>query len=197
MNETEKGQVYTNDQIENIPTNNEPEFKDRPIYQSYSLSECFGIFAGEYPGSLDEDHAKLKIDQLIQFGIRHFIDLTEEGELNPYNHLLPDYVTHTRFPIRDCHAPNSIDDVNNLLNMIKEIKKEDGYVYIHCWGGVGRTGTIVACLLAKFNKITNPNQALKILRKNFAKMPKASYRKSPENKEQVNFVKNFIQSYCN
>lgn len=171
-----------------------PEIKDRPLYQSFDLPECPGIFAGEYPGNLDENIAKRKINQMIQFGINHFIDLTEENELAPYKHLLPSNATYIRFPIRDRHTPESIDQVHNLLSRLKEIKKNDGFIYIHCWGGVGRTGTILGCLIADFLDIKDLNEVLKILRRNFSKMPKASYRKTPENKYQIRFINDYIQS---
>ena len=124
-------------------------FINRPLNQSYEVSVNGIIYAGEYPGDKNDELAKQKIEQMYHFGIRHFIDLTEEGELHPYNHLLPSNTTYTRFPIVDCGAPKSIESVRRLLLRIEELKKMDGYVYIHCWGGVGRTGTIVACYLSQ------------------------------------------------
>lgn len=84
---------------------------------------------------------------MYHFGIRHFINLIEEGELRPYIHLLPSNTTYTRFPIVDCGVPKSIESVRRLLLHIEELIKMDGYVYLNCWGGIDRTGTIVAYYL--------------------------------------------------
>ena len=53
----------------------------RPIFQSYQVYDH--LWAGEYPGDKDAEKAKKKIQQLIQFGVRYFVDLSEEGELLP------------------------------------------------------------------------------------------------------------------
>lgn len=165
-------------------------FVTRPLYQSYYIQEK-NIFAGEYPGDKSKDVASRKINQMIHFGVRHFIDLTEEGELAPYEQLLPQGCTHTRFPIRDVSAPKSVDYAQQIIDRINELsKRNDGYVYIHCWGGVGRTGTIVGCYLAS----DNYDSTMKILRYVFSAMPKASHRVTPETKEQENFIRKFIDS---
>ena len=169
-------------------------FINRPLNQSYEVSGSGVVFAGEYPGDKDEVVAKRKITQMHHFGVRHFIDLTEEGELRPYNHLLPSDMTYTRFPIVDCGAPKSIESVQRLLLRIEELKKMEGYVYIHCWGGVGRTGTIVACYLAQNWKESNLEHTLEVLRRHFSEMPKSAYRKTPETKEQVDFIARFINA---
>ncbi|MBQ2394194.1 MAG: ADP-ribosylglycohydrolase family protein, partial [Alistipes sp.] len=145
-------------------------------------------------GDKNGEFAKHKIEQMYHFGIRHFIDLTEEGELRPYNHLLPNDTTYTRFPIPDCGAPKSIESVQRLLLRIEELKKMEGYVYVHCWGGVGRTGTIVACYLAQNREEPNLEHTLEILRRHFSEMPKSAYRKTPETKEQVDFIARFINA---
>lgn len=169
-------------------------FINRPLNQSYEVSGSGVVFAGEYPGDKDEAMAKRKITQMHHFGVRHFIDLTEEGELRPYNHLLPSDTTYTRFPIMDCGVPKGIEDVQRLLLRIEELKKMEGYVYIHCWGGVGRTGTIVACYLAQNWKEPNLEHTLEVLRRHFSEMPKSAYRKTPETKEQVDFIARFINA---
>ncbi len=169
-------------------------FINRPLNQSYEVT-CNGIlYAGEYPGDKSEMAAKRKIEQMYHFGIRHFIDLTEEGELTPYNHLLPKDTTYTRFPIRDCGAPESVEGVQRLLLRIEELKKMDGYVYVHCWGGVGRTGTIIACYLSQNWDEPNLNHTLEVLRRNFSEMPKAAYRETPETTEQIDFIEQFINA---
>ena len=137
---------------------------------------------------------KEKIEKMYRFGIRHFVDLTEEGELSPYNHLLPDDTTYTRFSIRDCGVPKSVEDVQRLLLHIEELKNMQGYVYIHCWGGVGRTGTIVACYLSQNIEEPELKHILDVLRRNFSRMPKAAYRITPETKEQIDFIEKFINS---
>lgn len=170
------------------------DFISRPLYQSYEVRANGIIYAGEYPGDKSDELARQKIEQMHHFGIRHFIDLTEEGELHPYSHLLPADTTYTRFPIADCGAPKSIESVQRLLLRIEELKKMDGYVYVHCWGGVGRTGTIIACYLSQNWKEPDLNLVLDALRKNFSEMPKSAYKKTPETKEQIDFIKQFINT---
>jgi ADP-ribosylglycohydrolase/protein-tyrosine phosphatase len=166
-------------------------FISRPIYQSYRVEGC--IYAGEYPGDKDEETAKKKIQQMVHFGIRHFVDLTEEGELRPYQHLLPEGVTYLRYPIRDCDVPKSMGAVNRLMNKIEDFAKMDGLTYIHCWGGVGRTGTIVGCLNARRNPLNNAVGAVKYLRKQFSQMPKSVHRHVPDTQAQEQFIKDFAE----
>lgn len=169
-------------------------FINRPLNQSYEVLGNGVIYAGEYPGDKNVEIAKHKIEQMYHFGIRHFIDLTEEGELCPYNHLLPDDTTYNRFPIVDCRAPKSVESVQRLLLSIEELKKMDGYVYVHCWGGVGRTGTIVACYLSQNWDKPDLKHTLDVLRRIFSTMPKSAYRETPETKEQINFIEQFINA---
>ena len=166
----------------------------RPLFQSYRVCGE-NIFAGEYPGDKNEEYAEDKIKHMTEFGVRHYIDLTEEGELRPYAHLLPPDATYTRFPIRDVSAPRSIDEVKTLIGHINELSaRNDGYVYIHCWGGVGRTGTIVACYLAQQMERPTLEKALALLRTRFAEMPKSAYRRTPETYDQDQFVQKYILS---
>ena len=170
-------------------------FINRPLHQSYEVSVAGGVvYAGEYPGDKYGEKATEKLKRMYHFGIRHFIDLTEEGELCPYNHLLPSDTTYTRFPIPDCGVPKSIESVRRLLLRIEELKKMEGYVYVHCWGGVGRTGTIVACYLFQNSEEPDLNKTLEVLRGRFSEMPKSAYRETPETKEQINFIEQFINS---
>lgn len=160
---------------------------NKPLDNSYAV--CKNLYAGEYPGDKNEEKARLKISRMIEFGVRHFIDLTEEHELRPYSHLLPPEVTYYRFPIRDCDIPDSIEDVVRLVDHIKDLtKKDNGYTYVHCWGGVGRTGTIVGCYLAEDSYGDTINR----LRSRFADMPKSAYRVTPETKAQEDFIRRFL-----
>ena len=180
-------QNVKNEEFEQLSTDNH---LNRPLYQSFFVG--WNIYAGEYPGDKYGEKAEQKIQQMTQFGVRHYIDLTEEGELRPYSQLLPKGTTYTRFPIRDCDVPSSIDDVEKLIRHIQKLsKRNDGYVYIHCWGGVGRTGTIVACYFAENNSF---EEAMQLLRKQFSEMPKSSHRTTPDTNEQINFVKKYKES---
>ena len=170
------------------------EFSGRPLYQSYKVDVDGVMFAGEYPGDRDEEVAKRKIAQMHSFGIRHIVDLTEEGELCPYSHLLPSDMTHYRFPIKDVSVPKDTESVRGLIQRIDELKTLGGYVYIHCWGGVGRTGTVVACYISAHKRELDANQVLAMLRGFFSMMPKSSRRKTPDSRSQVSYIKNFVQA---
>ena len=169
---------------------------DRPLYQSYRIGTTNGfMYAGEYPGDKDIEKAKKKVKQLLDFGIRSFVDLTEEGELCPYQQLLPEGITYLRFPIIDQFIPRSLESVRLLLVKIEEMQKQNGPVYVHCWGGVGRTGTIVGCLLARSMEHPSLERVLTSLRNQFSMMPKSTYRITPENEIQEGFIRIFIDVY--
>lgn len=156
----------------------------KPIENSYWVVP--GKFlAGEYPRDKSEESSQHKIDAFIQSGITAFIDLTEENELLPYSHLLGS-ASHQRFPIRDVSTPESADLTTQILDAIDNHILHGGTVYLHCWGGVGRTGVIVGSWLARHG--CNGETALFRLRELWRECPKSAKRKSPETEQQEQYI---------
>ena len=158
---------------------------DQPIENCYWVSRG-KLLAGEYPRNRDEESSRQKINALILSGITSFIDLTEENEgLLPYSGFL-DTVSHQRFPIRDISIPDSPDVTLAILDAIDHHISLGGMVYLHCWGGVGRTGVIVGCWLARHG--FKGEAALARLNELWQQCPKSAHRNSPETKEQQKYI---------
>lgn len=116
------------------------------------------LLGGVYPGAADDADAKAKVGALVGAGVTLFIDLTETGELNhagvalaPYEHLLEQMDTGARrvsMPVPDM-TPPSDDRVREAIQLIDAEIESGGRVYAHCWGGRGRTGSVLGCWLAE------------------------------------------------
>ncbi|HEX9075773.1 MAG TPA: dual specificity protein phosphatase family protein [Anaerolineae bacterium] len=133
------------------------------------------LLAGIYPGSLDPEEAHEKLLGLIEVGIRRVINLQEADERDYFDHLFVPYerelqrlaakrnvqVTMIRMPIRDMHAPSQ-DEMRAILDEIDRSLAQDLPVYVHCWGGIGRTGTVVGCYLARHGIATDWDALRKI-----------------------------------
>ena len=109
------------------------------------------LLAGEYPRNKDDEAAsRAKLAALTEAGVNTFIDLTQEGELSPYAQWLDaESQTYDRFPIWDVDIPDTSETTTTILDTIDAAIAKGDVVYLHCWGGVGRTGTIVGCWLAR------------------------------------------------
>ena len=126
-----------------------------PIPDSYWLLEG-QLLAGEYPGRLDEHGTRPKLERMLASGIRSFIDLTETDDpLEPYDAMLMEVaaargieVRYQRLPIRDMDVPRS-DVMAEILSLIGTEIAAGRPVYVHCWGGIGRTGTVAGCWLVE------------------------------------------------
>jgi protein-tyrosine phosphatase len=134
-----------------------------PIPNSYWLPG-HRILAGEYPSEFNARAASKRIGALLDAGITCFLDLTHEHELEPYDLLLADEaaargirVSYIRLPIRDMRV-STPREMSTILDTIDSFVAEGGKVYVHCWGGVGRTGTVVGCHLV--SKGMAPDDAL-------------------------------------
>ena len=110
------------------------------------------FLAGEYPGAGDPTAARTKVAAFVRAGVTTFIDLTEDRELFPYNRLLPTGVEYRRLPIRDLGVPHTHLHMSDILNAIDDALARGRVVYVHCWGGIGRTGTVVACWLRRHGR---------------------------------------------
>ena len=161
--------------------------RDRPIEYCYWVDDRF--LAGEYPRSKNGPDTFDKLDALIDEGITLFVDLTEEGELLPYANWL-ERASHQRFPIPDTSTPRSPEQTRDILDAINGHLGQGGKVYLHCWGGIGRTGTIVGCWLARKNN-SDGEAALKRLDELWQQNPKSGWRCSPENPWQVDYILNW------
>ena len=171
-----------------------PSGADRPIENCYPVAERF--FAGEYPRTPEDAEAPPKLVALLEAGVTLFVDLTEpdertwKGPLRPYADLLPALANgrarHLRFPIRDVSVPARPELVVEALRAIDDERSRGGTVYVHCLGGVGRTGTIVGCWLA--GRGHAGEAALARLRELWRANPKSAKTRSPETREQEAYI---------
>jgi protein-tyrosine phosphatase len=168
---------------------------NRPIAESYWVEEN-RFLAGEYPGSFDSETARRHMDTFLEAGITTFIDLTQSHELLSYEAILKERAQvygvdafYHRFAIRD-HAVPSKDTMIAILNTIDDALDSGRNVYVHCWGGVGRTGITVGCYLVRHGA-TN-EQALELVNKLYRTRSNTFYYPtSPETQEQIEFVRNW------
>ena len=164
-----------------------------PFACSYWLPDG-RLLAGQYPGSLDPIDAQTKIAALLDAGISMFIDLTaEEDGLAPYTHILRKeassrniQVDYVRLPIRDAGIPEA-GIMETILDCIRSTQEKGEVPYVHCWGGIGRTGTVVGCHLIETGH--SPEDALALVQKLFEGFQRKRYPfQSPETEEQRLFV---------
>lgn len=55
-------------------------------------------------------------------------------------------MTFVHFPIKDCGITDDDRVIELARNLVKSIAMGE-IIYLHCWGGHGRTGTIVSIML--------------------------------------------------
>jgi len=167
----------------------------KPIKNSYYVIPD-KFLAGEYPRDIDEESSIRKIKSLITAGVRTFIDLTTKNDkLKPYDYLLKPYsslnIHYFNFPITDLSIPSSENQTIDILDTIEKYTGTGTIVYLHCWGGVGRTGVIVGCWLAEHGY---PGEAaISRLRDLWKECAKSNGRKSPETKEQEEYIINWLK----
>ena len=161
---------------------------NKPIEHCYWV--VHGKFlAGEYPGAIDEAAAREKVTKLTDAGVAAFIDLTEERELAPYA-AWTGQAEHLRFGIQDVSVPSSRERTAATLDAIDERMDAGKLVYVHCWGGVGRTGLIIGCWLARH--CGSGSEALERVAELWKTCPKSKrIPESPETAEQKDYVRNW------
>lgn len=163
-----------------------------PLAESYWVIPGH-FLAGEYPGNFDEEGTRRRLDALLEAGLDTFINLTRPDELPSYEKSLNEQarlyertLTCHNFPIADRGLPTA-SQMTAILDTIDAALAANHKVYLHCWGGVGRTGTAVGCYLVRHGR--TGAQALEQLAAWWREVPKRSvYPRSPETDEQVGFI---------
>ena len=158
------------------------------------------LVAGPYPGSLRMTEMLYRLDWLLEHGMRTLVnlqELTEGTKQGPF----PDYGPHLqrlarrrgitvqviRIPIPDMNTTDTarirfaVQAIDAALSL--------GGVYVHCWGGHGRTGTVIGCWLRQHGY--GPKAALERLaelRRGYVNPKKGP---APQTKAQVATVRRY------
>lgn len=163
-----------------------------PIPDSYWLVDG-QLLAGEYPGAAQERRAREKLETILAAGIRSFIDLTEtidglapyEGTLRAIAREQGIHVRYQHLSIVDMSIPTS-ERMQEILDRIGSEIAAGRPVYFHCWGGIGRTGTVAGCWLVTEGR--GCDDALEWIRELRALTPDG-WKESPQTEEQISFVR--------
>jgi protein-tyrosine phosphatase len=154
------------------------------------------LLAGGYPGDRNSAQHRRKIQAIVDAGIRTFVNLMEEGETNhvgepfaPYQDLarqMCSEVVCVRYPIPDLTVP-MMSQTASILDAIDDALETAKPVYVHCWGGVGRTGMIIGCWLLRHG-LADPSNVLDVLMRIRQQDQERRHRMSPETPEQREFI---------
>ena len=153
------------------------------------------VIAGEYPGSKGRGDAQARIARHLDAGITCFLDLTKAGELAPYADVLAQAAAargrealHHRMPIRDGSIPTSPATMRAILDTLDAALAAGHTVYVHCRGGIGRTGTVVGCWLVRHGM--TGDEALATIARHWQGVEKFWRQpRSPETDEQHAYVR--------
>jgi protein-tyrosine phosphatase len=159
------------------------------------------LLAGAYPGDLSPPVAEEKLRALLDCGIRTLINLTERFEVDRHDRVLVPYeetvdrlagelgvdARCVRHPVRDLQAP-SPERMAAIQAEIDGSLAGGRPVYVHCWGGRGRTGTVVGVWLVR-RGLAGPYDFADVIAR--LRAGDLGGGPSPETREQLDFVRRF------
>lgn len=171
---------------------------ERPFERSY-WAVPGQLLAGCYPGDVDPETMTAKLAGLIRLQVSLVLSLMEEGEPDHSRHPFIDYqspllkmagragqpIKFRRFPIRDMSIPTAAE-MREILDVLHAETQAGGVAYVHCWGGKGRTATVVGCYLLETER-ENRRTVLEKIRSLTAHASKFFWP-TPQTPEQCGFV---------
>jgi atypical dual specificity phosphatase len=133
------------------------------------------VLAGDHPGAPE------RVAAIEAAGVTHFVDLTERRAYQPRRAA---YAAHA---ISDFGIPTA-EGMRATLDTMAAALAAGGVVYLHCRAGIGRTGTVAACLLVEHG--CTGDEALALVQRKFAANAKSAFvSRTPETVEQRAFVR--------
>jgi len=156
-----------------------------PFPQSFWVREGL-LCAGHYPGDLDPALRDTKLIGLLDCGIRCVLSLMQSDEKGhdgkPFEPYVPrleelagsrsESIECITMPVRDTTAPTR-KVMQEILDRLDVLMEGNVPTYLHCWGGHGRTGTVVCCHLIRHGR--SAQQAIEHLLQLRAGLPKNRY----------------------
>jgi len=165
----------------------------KPIPESYwVLPDLF--LAGATPvHRFDETITRQRLAGFLADGFDTFFDLSTEGDRPAYQAALKDeagrlnrQVLYRRYSFPDFGVPR-VEAMTSVLDDIDSALAQDRKVYLHCVGGIGRTGTTVGCWLVRHGM--EPGKALSHLGELYRESAQSFFAPhSPETEEQARFI---------
>jgi hypothetical protein len=162
------------------------------------------LMAGAFPGAEDPREAQGRLQALLGQGVRHLINLMQPGEIDRFGRPFRGYdeplraaaramgceVTFARLPVKDMGVPGRTGMVRILDAVDRELALGRP-VYVHCLGGIGRTGTVVGCYLVRHGLATGHTavRTLAALRRHTA----LGHLGSPETAAQIEMVTSWVE----
>ena len=171
---------------------------EKPIPESYWVIPG-RLLAGEYPGvSYAPEITRKRLEAFLVAGFNTILDLTCEGETEDYKPVLRKQDGHfgldvecLQFPIDDFGLPTP-ETMTAILDAIDGALVRGRKIYLHCFGGIGRTGTVVGCYLTRHG--LTGEEAIRQLASWWQYVPKsARYPHSPETIQQEQFIRNWSE----
>lgn len=130
-----------------------------PASRSYWIVEE-QLAAGAYPDPRPDND---RIGPLLDAGFNLFINLTEDlpgggdDHLSRYDGRAAERAAIVRrFPIVDMDIPTDAL-MERILDEIDRGLEEGRRIYVHCWGGLGRTGVVIGCWLVRHGHASGKN----------------------------------------
>jgi protein-tyrosine phosphatase len=161
-----------------------------------------GVIGGRYPGTTDPAESARDLARLLDVGVRVVINLQVQHERNNRGETFANYedalkrlaaernvaVEVKRFPIPDMNVPTP-SRMREILAAIDDALRAGHRVYVHCWGGHGRTGTVAGCWLKRCGAACDDAfAAIKAARRHDTHL---AGQAAPQTAEQRDFVRNF------
>jgi hypothetical protein len=121
------------------------------------------------PGRHLDSDVRLRDDLKViasEQGARMLVTLLERSEIVQLGNLRREArragLEWVHFPIPDMWVPSDVTATRRLVDRMLGALEGGESIVVHCWGGLGRTGTIAACCLVAHGR--EPRHAIAIVR---------------------------------
>jgi len=119
-----------------------------------------------------------------------------KGNFKNYRKFMPmtyeNPATYVHYKLPDLSVAKTLNDLDEIVSYLVERIKNGNKIYIHCWGGRGRTGLISTCILGALYNEIDAEEALDRVQTAYSLREPWRKSLSPETEEQRSQVRDWF-----